>query len=84
MHHHVSPPCPDGPPSPRAVLWEGDAAVGAVPEAPRGLLPHRRWHPTVTFGGRCALGGAGQGDAVAGADGQNGSWRQQEVREDFG
>lgn len=39
--------------------------MGAVPEAPRGLLPHRRWHPTVTFGGRRASGGAGQGDAVA-------------------
>ncbi|XP_072738517.1 ras-like protein family member 10B isoform X1 [Ciconia boyciana] len=33
-----------------AALCRGDAVAGAVPETPRGLLPHRRWHPVVTFG----------------------------------
>lgn len=96
MHHHVSPPCPDGTPpavSPRlpvlgdrgspasagvAALRGGDAVVGAVPGAPRGLLPRQRWHPAVTFGDaapRAVLGrvmrwpSAGGSGCVAGLPG---------------
>ncbi|XP_014808464.1 PREDICTED: ras-like protein family member 10B isoform X1 [Calidris pugnax] len=60
MHHHVSPFAPTDPPAVpllgdhdsqhRCSLGVGDAAVGAVPEAPWGLLPRQRWHPVVTFG----------------------------------